>query len=182
MPAGRQSAAWPTASRRPGDCLKRRAWKHTLARSRCDLPPSTRALLHIRVVALRILTIVPGGLCGGLCRGRLDIDRRWGRDDNRWVAIWHPIWSPVGFPERPDGEHNMWSDKDMRAMPEAMATTPRVPWYGACYEQCHYYDDLPQPLLPHARCLVCVAHRDPLSHIIVFWFYAIPYPATQRDT
>jgi len=76
----------------------------------------------------------------------------------------------------------MWSDKDMRAMPEAMATTPRVPWYGARHEQCHQYYDLPHSLLPQARCLVSVAHRDHLSHITVLWSYETPYPATQRDT
>src|SRR4029450_3685407 len=84
-------------------------------RCRGDRSPTTRALLHIWIVALGILTIVPEGLrrrLGRLLGARLDIDLRRGRNDGRRIDIRVSIRAPVGFHERPDGEHDARPDED----------------------------------------------------------------------
>ena len=193
VPASEQAPRFRTANCRPLSwCVPQEACRHHALwrgwrRGRNDRSPSAGALLHIRVVALRIVAIVPGGLGRRLWCG-LDIDLRGRRDDDRRVAIRRPVRSPVGCPERPNGEHKRRPEENMPAMvpevmaTEAMATTPRMPWHCARHEQRHQYDDSPHPLLPHARCLVPVTHRDHLSRITVLWSCEIPHPATQRDT
>ena len=125
-----------------------------------DRSPTTRALLHIRIIALRILTIVPEGLrrrLGRLLRSRLDIDLRRRRNDSRRISIRVSIRTPVGLHEWPDGKHNARPDEDtpmaetpsmmeapsmMKApsmaeaasMTEARPTTEGIPRYWAGYE------------------------------------------------
>jgi len=61
-------------------------------------------------------------------------------------------------------------------MPAAVSTTPRVPWHRARYEQCHQQREQYSPLLPRARGLVPVAHRDLLAHHPVCWRWEMPHP------
>jgi len=120
-------------------------------RCRGDWSPTTRALLHIWIVALGILTIVPEGLrrrLSRLLRDRLDIDLRRRRNDDRRISIRVSIRTPVGFHERADGKHDARPDKDTpmteatamaearpmmeaTAMTEARPTTEGIPWYRA---------------------------------------------------
>ena len=66
---------------------------------RSDRSPATMALLDIRVVALRVVTIIPIGRWrrGRPRRRRFDIDRR-GRDHHRGVVIGSPVRSPIRSP------------------------------------------------------------------------------------
>src|SRR6266536_6702196 len=100
----------------PGKHLKRRMWDHALLRGRSNRSPSARALLHVRVVALRILTIVPEGRyrrrLGRRLWGGLHIDRGGRRDDDRRVIIRCPVWPPVGRIVRPEGDHTTRTDED----------------------------------------------------------------------
>src|SRR4029077_15698717 len=96
-----------------------------------DRAPAAGALLHIRVVALGIVTIVPGR------RSRLDIDLRGWSDDDRRDRIRRPVRVPV----RPDGHPEGRPDEAMAAMAEVVPTmatmaavatampAPRMPWY-----------------------------------------------------
>src|SRR6266446_1861232 len=81
----------------------------TLGRRWGDRTPATRALAYIRVVALGIVAIIPGGRRRRLDRHRgcrLDRDgRRWG-NDNGWVGIGCPVRVPVRVPVRPNGHAN----------------------------------------------------------------------------
>jgi len=114
-------------------------------RCRGDWSPTTRALLHIWIVALGILTIVPEGLrrrLSRLLRDRLDIDLRRRRNNDRRISIRVSIRTPVGFHEWADGKHDARPDKDTpmtearpmmeaTAMAEARPTTEGIPWYRA---------------------------------------------------
>jgi len=160
--------------------------EHALRR-RGDRSPATRALLHIWIVALGILTIVPGGLRRRLGRhlgGRLDIDLGRGCNDDRRVGIWISIrvgiWAPVGSHERPDGEHDARPDEDTpmteatpmpearpmpeaNPMPEARPTTECIPWHRAHHEQYHQYPEACQPLPSPSCCFVLAVHDVSLS-------------------
>ena len=79
----------------PSHSFSWRALGYRLWWSRRDWSPATRALLNIRVVALRVITIVPIILWWGRTRRRrFDIDRRGGLDDYWGVGIGGPIRSP----------------------------------------------------------------------------------------
>ncbi len=149
-------------------------------RRRGDRSPAARALLHIGVVALGILTIVPGGLrrrLGRLLGGRLDIDLGRGLNDDWRVGIWVGIWvgirAPVGSHVRSDGEHNARPNEDtpmteamtmVEAMPvmEAMPTEC-IPWHRAHHEQYHQYPEARQPLPSPSCCFVLAVHDVSLS-------------------
>ena len=148
--------------------------EHALRR-RGDRSPATRALLHIGVVTLGILTIVPGlrRRLGRLLGGRLDIDLGRGGNDGRRGGIWVGIRAPVGAHVRPDGEHDARPNEDTpmtEAMPmmEAMPTmgampTECIPWDWAHHEQYHQYPEDCQPLPSHRCCFVLAVHDVSLS-------------------
>ena len=101
--------------------LHRRTCHHTLRRRWRDQLPAAGALWHIGVVPRGIRAIVPDR------RGRLDINLGGWSDDDRRVAIWVPVRTPV----RPDGHPQARPDEAMATMPEAvpamaeaMATMP----------------------------------------------------------
>src|SRR5712691_181807 len=76
----------------------------TLGRRWGNRTPATRALAHIRVVAVGIVAIIPGGRFRRLSRGfggRLDI-HLWGGCDVGWI----PIRVQVRVPVWPDGCHD----------------------------------------------------------------------------
>ena len=109
----RLTPTWPPWSgrlrrgRNPGNCSCPCTRRVREPRSRCrgrgDRAPAAGALLDIRIVALRVLTIIPGRSCrrrGRLGR-RLDIDRRRGLDDHRRIRI--DIGIGIGSPDRSKG-------------------------------------------------------------------------------
>src|SRR5262245_4423053 len=138
------------------------ALEHTLGRlgERGDWLPATRALLHLRVISLGLLTIIP------ISRGRrrrvrclgsgLDIDLRRGSDDNRWiVGIWGPV---VGPPVGPQGDDDAGPNEDTPTM-------PCVPRYRAHREQHPYYAEGHQPLSSFGSYLGLVIHSTSLFYL-----------------
>jgi len=138
------------------------ALEHTLGRlgERGDWLPATRALLHLRVISLRILAIIP------ISRGRkrrvrclgsgLDIDLRRRSDDNRWiVGIWGPV---VGPPVWPQGDDDTGPNEDTPTM-------PCVPRYRAHHEQHPYYAEGHQPLPSCGSYLGLVIHSTSLFYL-----------------
>ena len=130
---------------------------------RGDRSPPARALLDIGVIALRIVTVVPG---------------RWGRgglerhllgglgDDHRSPS---PCGSPA--PTRSPSRSPKWPDTnpdaDMGAAPPMPTATPpmptaapRVPWNGAGEQEHGQQPHDPDPLRRRAEALRLVLHGD----------------------
>jgi hypothetical protein len=119
------------------------------------------ALLHIWVVAPRIVTVIPGHLWR-----RLDRHLGGWRDHDWRVCIRIGIRSPVWSPERPNPDGDTWAAKPMEAaMKAAMKaakpmSSPGIARPRACQEQRRQHHDHPHPLRLLAPCLVRIAHRD----------------------
>jgi hypothetical protein len=182
LPPVMPSASWPTASRHRG-------LRCHLLRGRGDRLPSSRALLHIRVVARRVVAVVPVRL------RRESLDRQLlsgldihGRGSHHYRRVRISIRPPVGRPQWPDPNGDPWASPPVEAVPSMptapvasapmsttlMPTPPRVSWSRARQEQRRQHDDHPYPLL---RC----SHRDHLPHITVFVPCETPHAATRRD-
>ena len=110
-------------------------------RLRNDLHPSARATFHIRVIALRILTIIPVIIRLLL---RLDNHRRLLLDDDRRrgvIAIRVPRWSndqraaPVETERGPRAPIGTWAPIGARAAPCPMISTPSI---IACLEAFYF--------------------------------------------
>src|SRR5262249_50836820 len=148
-----------------------------LGGGRGDRAPAAGALLHIRIIALGVVAIVPGG------RGGLDVDLgRWG-DDDRWDVIRPPV-RPIRVPVRPDGHPEARPDEARATMAQAVpamaktmatgapataaavSTPPRVPWYCADHEQRYQQPEQYHPPPPRARGLVPTVHHDLLPLLI----------------
>jgi hypothetical protein len=117
--------------------------------------------LHIRVVAPRIVTVIPGRLWRRLDRylgGWRDDDWRVGIGLAIGIGIRCPEWSP----ERSNPNGDTWAAKPVEASMKASKpmSSPGIARPRACREQRRQHHDHPHPLRLLAPCLVRIAHRD----------------------
>src|SRR5215831_4972405 len=155
----------------------------TIGWGRSDRSPATRALLDIRVVALRVVTIIPRGRWrrGSSWRRGFDIDRR-GRDHHRRVIIGSPVGFPIRSPVRSDPEEHTGASEAMMAAKPVVPTKPMMPTkpmvptkpmmaakpvgapsgvpapYAGHEQHCQHHDD-PYPLEWSASALISRPHR-----------------------
>jgi hypothetical protein len=184
QPAARlmPSASWPTASRHRG-------LRYPLLRRRGDRLPSSWAVLHIWVVAPRVVAVVPVGLRReGLDRQLLSGLDIHGRGSHHYRGVRISIRSPIGRPQWPDPNADSWASPPVGAMPSMptapvasasmpttrMPTLPRLSWSRVRQEQHRQHDDHPYPLL------VC-SHRDHHPYITVCVPCETPRAATRRN-
>jgi len=117
----------------------------------------------------------------------LDINLGGWRDDDRWVVIRLPVWSPVG----PEGDDEAGADEDTRPSrpmppsvpmpPVAMSLVPvpatvSVPWQGADHEQHGDQGEYacPRRLCPHGHHLSLQIQTPILPAIVATIFQASP--------